>query len=472
MLSRVIDLDEAGHEDAPRPTGGRGHVVLAAVALLLFVLVSLTGLPNPVPSLSRAWSGEARHGFLWVDGRSVYTLRRAADGLLLTASDLATGSVRWQRPLTGSLARMYLAEAPILVPMFGPHVPARASTAASSTATGRLRGIYPVPAMPLVYFTDPVAIVIDRVPGAEPTGPGPGGPNQIGTAEPDSEASFDGWLEAHQATAIDLDSGAPRWVRTIEPGSTWALPGVHPWREGFVGERGSAPWMAVVGPTGAAEIWRLDTGRVQARADVGALEQWSYTSALRGTFIVNAGGWPDAIVAGYDPENLDLVWRLPLPSVPDLLSWPVTCAELVCLVSSSDVWAVDLTAGKLIWRQPVADVYAVGDRTLAAATIADGPVLLDVATGGLRAVPGGWRVAESRTGEGPLILFRPNRGRYTLGLLPLSGVDAGVPASLGDAGPMGLPERCELAGTHLVCTHGVEVQVWRVRQSVVAGAAG
>jgi hypothetical protein len=463
LPSRVIDLDRPrpaapGRRDPHLARRGR-HTALLAGAVVLFVLIALTGMPALGQPLTLAWRGGTLHAMLWVDDRSVYGLRPGLQGPMLTANDIATGTIRWQRELTGPLARMYPAESPMLVPLFGPHVPARASIAASSTRTGRLHGIYPVPAMPLVYFTDPVAVVVDLAPGTVQAGLRPAGPNQVGTGTAGVGSTFDGWVEEHLVVAIDLETGATRWSRRIPAGSTWAMPGVHPWRDGFVGEPGPAPWMVVVGADGAAETWRLATGEVAARADVGPLVQWSYASALPGTVLINTGGWPNAIVDAYEPDELTRLWRSPVPTVPDVMSWPVLCASLICLMSTSDIWAVDLAPRRLAWHRAVVDVYAVGHRSMAVATL-DGPVLLDLATGAVDAVPDGWRVAERRGREGPVVLAVHAGGRTTLGLLDL---DGGTPRTLGDVGEVGLPERCAISGAHLACATADEVRVWRMR---------
>src|SRR5206468_1676564 len=96
---------------------------------------------------------------------------------------------------------------------------------------GRRLAAYPMPAMPLVYIADTVAVMIDREPGAT-------------SAEADALA--DGWTQAHRVTAVDLATGDVRWVGRIEPGSTWALPGVQPWDDGVVVGGPDAHDMAVI----------------------------------------------------------------------------------------------------------------------------------------------------------------------------------------------------------------------------------
>jgi len=465
----TIDLDRDDRESVPPRAVRRRRVAPVAAAVSLFVLLTLTGLPSISPLLSRAWTGPALHGFLWVDDRSVYTLEPALTGVALTARSIGSGVVRWRYPLTGTLAELYATEPPVLVPMFGPEIPARAATIASSATTGLLLGIYPVPAMPLAYFAGSVAVLIDRVPTGEPRGIDPGGPNRVTSARGEGQAAFDAWQEMHRVTAIDLESGRMAWARTIPPGTTWALPGAHPWRYGFIGESTSPGWMAVTSIDGDTEVWDLETGAVRARADVGALGQWSSVNAMPDVLIVNSGGWPSAVTAGYGAADLKLRWREPMPVIPDPLSWPVPCGPLVCLVAGAEAWGVDFGAGELVWRQPIADVYAVKGGTLAAATIVDGPVLVDAATGRWEAVPGNWRVAESRTREGPLVVYRPGPRGFELGLLDVAAGDLAV-APLGGAGSDAPPERCEIAGAHLVCTYdGLirdgRVQVWRLRHS-------
>src|SRR5690606_35175397 len=112
----------------PRRAARRRRGAPVAAAVSLFVLVTLTGLPATAPVLSRAWTGPALHGFLWVDDNSVYTLEPSSTGVALSARSISSGAVRWRYPLTGTLAGLYAAEPPELVPVFGPDVPARGAT--------------------------------------------------------------------------------------------------------------------------------------------------------------------------------------------------------------------------------------------------------------------------------------------------------------------------------------------------------
>jgi len=445
--SRVIDLE------VPSPWGlrvpaGRRRRGPALVGLSVLLVLLLTGPAHIGPALTLAWRAEAFQGFLWLDEDTAYSGTRTADGLRLVARDVATGRVRWEYRLNGSLAESYLGEPTILVPRFPPYPGSPATTLVLDARTARQLGSYPVPAAPVAYFGEGVAVMVDREPGP-PTGPD----------SPDG-STIDGWQEAHRATAVDLVTGETIWDRRLPAGSFWALPGVYPWMEGFVGTAAPGRWMAVVGSDGAAEVMDLHTGRVTARTRLGPFDSWSYAIALPEVLVVNSQAWPEMVLTGYNPQSLSMLWRIQLPGVPDPSAWPIECAGLVCMVSPYSVWGIDPEAGALVWRQRAVEVYAAGFRMLAAITF-DGPVLVDVATGDARSVGGGWRIVEKQPRGRELVVSRVERERTELGVLDQ---DSSRITVLGDVGHIGSIDGCHTTGTHLACTVGDEMRVWRIRR--------
>ncbi len=440
--SPVIDLEAPTPRRRGVPASGRRYG-FAVVTLAITLLLALTGPVHSGRFLTLAWRADAFLGFHWVDGDTVYTTTRMGNELHLVSRDLATGRQRWAYRLEGSLVEAYLGRPTIFVPRFPPYPGSPATTLVLDATTARQLGSYPVPAAPLVYIADGVAVMADREP-----------------VQPASPGGFDGWREAHWVSGIDLATGQMTWRRRIAAGSSWALPGVYPWMEGLVGTSGRDRWMAVVGPDGTTEVWDLVTGTVVARAKIGPFDSWSYAVALPDVLVVNSRALPEMVLTGYDPRTMSVRWRVQLPGAPDVAAWPIECVPLVCLHSPYAIWAIDPGRGELRWHRRAVEVYPSRYAKLAALTV-DGPAMLDVASGASLPLPDGWRIVEKQPLGRELVVSHVDAGRTVLGTLDL---DSGRIMILDDVGHIGTVGSCHTTATHVACTSGDQVRVWRIRR--------
>jgi outer membrane protein assembly factor BamB len=446
--SGVIDLESPSPSKSFRTTPARRRRRrVSAVALAVIVVVALTGPIHHGPSLTLAWRGNAFQGFLWVDDDAAYTAEATRVGLRLVARDLASGRPRWERPLDGPLAMTYASRSTFHLARFPAFPWLPAVTQIIDGRTAQLLGTYPVPAVPLVYFADDVAVVIDRV------------PDPLETRSGAELVSYDGWSEAHTVVAVDVVNGAALWSRTIAPGSFWALPSARPQTEGFTGEKGAGRWMAVVGPQGATEVWDLATGAVSAHGTIGGFDTSSYAIALPHLLVMHSTSWPQTVLVGYDSRTLVELWRLQATGLPDTSGWPTECGGLLCLASPYVVWALDPKAGRVLWNQQVVEIYGDEYAKLVAATL-DGPVIVDTSSGVAQPLGGGWRIVETRTLGRPMVIARAEGNRTQLGLLDQ---DSGHITVLDDVGIVGPLAQCHGTPTHVACTSGTQIRVWRIR---------
>lgn len=442
MESRgLIDLDVpvpwAAEQGRPRRRVHR----LAAAATVVSLTLLLTGPLHLGTSIGPAWQAEAFRGFFWADDDAIYTLSPAGIGLRLIARDPATGRQRWERTLDGALPVTYHAEQPLLVPRFPPFPGSPAATTVLDARTGAEMGTYPVPAIPIVYFAGGVGLTVDRVPGS---------PHRVG-----GRGRYDGWSEPHVATAFDVRTGTTRWSRPVPAGSSWVLPGVHPWTEGLTGVAATPGWMAVVEPDGGVETWSLATGETWARGDLGPQDPWSYSVGLSDT-LVSYRAVPDAMLLGHDPRTLTPRWQAAMPGVSDGSAWPIECGQPVCLSSAHAIWSIDTAETRLRWHHRVGMVFGGRYPHLPAVTAA-GPALIDQTTGRLRLLDGGWRIVETQPGHRLLALSRTDGPAVRLGLLD---------ATEGRVAPLGLVEgarpadQCHVAAARIVCADTATVRAW------------
>ena len=445
---RVIELDVAAAWDPEEPERAgrraRGPGLVWLAVSLLFLLI---GPPPAEARMAAAWRADAHRGFFWLTDDALFRVVRAEDGLHLAADDLETGAPLWERKLDGPLATTYHHAAPLLAPRFPPTPGGPTITRVLDAETGRRLGTYPVPAVPLAYFTDQVAVVIDREPDARAIPPA------------SSDWHYDGWVEAHVVTAIDLQTGGIRWIGRLEPGRTWVLPGLRPYQDGVIGGGAAEGWMAVLEPAGAIEIWDLASGQVRARGNAGPFDAWSYALALPGVLTVSTQEGLEPVLSGYDPHTLHRLWRVRVPDVPDASAWPVVCGSTVCLSSPYALWGLDLGTGGLAWHQRVVDVYPTAD-PLVPVLIVEGPVLIEVNTGRVRPLPERWRIVDPQPRRGSMVVMRVEDDFHVrLGRLDLV---TGVITTLGDARVASPGGPCRATSTHLACADGATVRVWRI----------
>jgi hypothetical protein len=302
-----------------------------------------------------------------------------------------------------------------------------------------------MPAMPLVYIAGTVAVMIDRESGT--------------TRSAEADAAGDGWTQAHRVTAVDLVTGDVRWEGRIDPGSTWALPGVQPWDDGVVVGGPDARYMAVVAADGGAQAWDLSTGKVAARINVGPYTSWSYALAFPGLLVVSSPSASGPVVTGWDLRLLAVRWQV---HVPNAVAWPAPCGRLLCMNSEEQVWGLDIRTGAIAWHARGVSVHpaVLPVRRLAGVDTA-GPVTIDAATGDVRPLDGGWRIVDSGQRRGRLVTAQVgDDGAARLGLLSLG---TGAVTDLGPVGTIMAGIRCQADDTHIACGDGGQLRVWRLR---------
>jgi hypothetical protein len=446
--SRVIELDvSTPWEPAPRERSARGPRVGAFLLLLVAVAGMLTG-PSQLAgeSLTLAWRATAFHNFFDVGGNTVYSVVDDAGQLRLVARDIELGTVRWSRVLEGPLAEAYFSNSVNLVTRFPPSLGTPTATRVLTQEAGRLVMSYPTPALPVAYIAGSVAILIEQ---------------EVGADIADADARLDGWRQAHRVTAVDLATGENRWEGRIDPGSTWALPGVQPWDDGVVWGGSDEGRMIVVASDGTAQVWDLTTGKVTARAELGQQynREVSYALAFPQVLAVSTTSVGGPIVVGWELRRMAVLWRV---HVPNVVAWPAPCGRLLCLRSENNTWAIDTRTGTVAWHAAGVSVYPT-DMPVRRLAGVDGstPVTIDVGTGMVENVPDGWEVVDNDQRRGSLITALVDEdGQGHLGRLSLG---TGQVADLGPIGSVMSGMRCRSTDTHVVCADGSQLRVWRLR---------
>ncbi|WP_344126565.1 hypothetical protein [Luedemannella flava] len=417
-------------------------------AFLLVVLAVVATLTGPATSgsesLTLAWRSTAFHTFFGVTDDTVYAVTDDAGQLRLVARSLDRGLIRWSLRIEGPLADAYYASAVNVVTRFPPSPGTPAATRVATQEAGRRLVAYPVAAVPLAYIAGTVAIMIDREPS---------------TTSAEIDAREDGWVQAHRVTAVDLASGETRWVGRIEPGSTWALPGVQPWDDGVVVGGPDARQMVVVAPDGSAQSWDLTNGKVVARANIGPYQDFSYALAFPSVLAVSTWSLNGPIVTGWDMRRLAVKWQVPVPNV---VAWPAPCGRLLCMTAEDHTWAIDARTGEIVWDAPGVALHPTDVVTRRLSALAGtAPVTLDAATGQAYDIEGGWRVVDSdQRGSELVSVLVSNDGEARLGML---GLGTGTVRDLGQVGSVLAGIRCRANDTHIVCADGGQLRSWRLR---------
>jgi hypothetical protein len=451
----VIEIDTTRPWSPEPSTDRRGNRFVGAILLALAVAVVMTG---PALTAGRpftfAWRALTLPGQFWVTDRSVYTIDVGAPAsvdaprpLTLVARDPAFGTPQWMVRLTGVLAVDHGMDNYILITDFPPTFEQGVRSTIMDTRNGLTVRAYPTSSTPLAYIGDEVAVIIDRDPDVRE----PAQPRRT------EETGLD---RAHLVEARDLRTGAVRWIRRLEAGTMWHLPGVVPASEGIVGLPPGENWMVTYTPAGLVETWDLNNGDTLETAIVGPLSTQSYVMALPGTVLVRSRTPTETTMSAYSPKDLRRLWRH-MPR--DLFATPSTCGTFVCLSTDVATWALDTRTGAFAWHleRPRLRPTLPGARALVPAFGSE-MVLLDPDTGDRLSGDDTWRVADVAPYGTRVVLAQPKPGgTAVLGLLDLA---ANQIRRLGTVSPFAVATQCVSAGEVVACEdrEGL-VRVWRPR---------
>jgi len=410
------------------------------------VLLALTG-PSLLGAegLRLAWRTASTTDHFWVTRNAVYTLDRTKAGIRLTARDLRTGAPRWTLPLTGTLADVYARGESFLSSNFPPDATTGVRTNVLDRQGGLPRLAYPTAALPLVYLGSRVAVLIDRDPAVPPDPDADGRTRAMGLD----------WT--HVVTAVDLDTGRPRWRMRLPAGVRWALPGVRTSGEGIAGLPAGQDWMVTSSAGGEVVVRDVDGAAVLSRRALGPLRQESYVAALADAVVVRRDDGDRATLDAYEPATLAPRWRF-VPPVVD--AEPVGCEPLLCLADTRSVWIVDPRDGRTIWR-PTGPLLRPGPAGRVVVTgYGNKVVLFDTRRArALRAGPG-WRVVDYGAHTRSVVVVRVQAtGAADLGLLDVA---TGEARRLGRVSLWSPTAHCLPAGGHVACGDDTQLRVWRI----------
>ncbi|SNY10341.1 outer membrane protein assembly factor BamB family protein [Paractinoplanes atraurantiacus] len=422
----TIELGEISgrRPEQRRPLGRDRRIAGAAVALLGLFVVAGSAVPGP-HGVRPLWSVPAAGSQgMALTAETVYLHRADGLGSLISAYDLATGHIRWQRPLSGSVGYVQAAEeAGLLL------IPAEAGrggyrTIALSTATG------------------------DEVWRAS------GEPRTIGgdTALM-ADYTADGGLR--QMRLVRLAGNSTLWQRDT--------PGVRNQIVAMSGDRPDSVVTATAG--GEVRVYAYGTGALTAAGRIPMVDPrpeegyFNDLVAFGGHLVVNRSRAGVFELSVYRLDTLRELWH-----AADTDGYAFSCGPSLCLSGAGGVVAHDPATGRVRWRLPGAtNALTVGDGRL---VLDDGseegePVLVDAATGEPVGAPGrGSPVWSPDPGDSVLLLRStvspPGRTAVTRWEL-----DTGRHVLLGTIERMP-GYHCQSAARFLTCARGDVIEVSEV----------
>lgn len=448
MASALIEIDPAegwspGWDDEARRRRRNSPLTLAILCAVV-VLAALTG-PALLPeggSLRPLWHGTTETGFFTLTREALFQVEPAGPELRLTARDPATGHWRWSAPLDGALARLYARGPVVTLSRFVPGPIYEMTTRVIDVTTGRRAWVYPVPAAPLAYLGDDVAVVVDL---ADPP------PAQ------DPGRLDDGTTRAHRIRALDVHTGRPLWSTVLPAGTLWALPGVRQGADGLAQLAPGADWMLVAQLTGQAQVWDLATGAVLARAEFGPAQPRWYAAALAGAVVVRTDAPDGTFLTGFAPRTLTPVWRM---DAPDVYAVPFDCGDILCVTSDRGVWALSPRHGGLVWQSDDLAVRATAGATRLLSSQYGSPLTwVEVATGRARAPDDEWRVVDAGEHGGAFVVAQVTRSGFAR--VGVADPATGTVRFAGEVRGWALPTRCRLVADVLACADREQLRVWR-----------
>jgi hypothetical protein len=421
----TIDLGDLSAPEHPRPSRRPRHhhrwrdIGLAFTAVLC--LVSLHSAPGDRPMVRMLWTSPFDRTMLAQVGRDmVHTLRVTDGGGEVITHDLATGEVRWTRPLTSAAPASWISVLPepgLLL------LPAENGTTVLDAATGT--SLWETTA-DVAGQTAETLLLREGVAG--------GGESRI--------------------RLVRARDGATIWQRSVEDVQTLR-----------VQVRAGRPALVAV-DDGDLTLLRYDDGAVVSRIDLpreGAeLPQLAFVGdQLLVTRYLDAR----VTVTAYRQDTLAESWRTEIPG------WGSAeeCGPVVCLTSGDGIAGLEPGSGARRWFAPDAHgMWPVLDGRLVKyenpRSAGEQPALtvLDAATGQQIGDRVAGQPAYSVTGDRRMIVLRP-QGPATA---PTSVYDmdpvTGHSALIGQVGYELLNEQYELAGRYLVRQSNGRLQVMTV----------
>ncbi|XVU24503.1 PQQ-binding-like beta-propeller repeat protein [Actinoplanes sp. CA-054009] len=407
-----------------RPLGRDRRIAGAAVTVLGLLLLAGSAVPGP-RGVRPLWSVPAAGSQgMTLTARTVYLHRADGGGSSISAYDLATGRLRWQRPMPGSVG--YVQTAPGAGLLLAPAESGRSGyrTIALAAATG------------------------DELWRAD------GEPHTV-----------DGGTALMTDYTADGGLRRMRLIRLADSGILWQrdTPGV---RNQIVATSGGRP-QAVVTATAAGEVrvYAFATGALTATGRIPMVDPrpeegyFNDLAAFDGRLVVNRSRAGVFELSVYRLDTLRELWR-----AADTDGYAFSCGPSLCLSGAGGLVAHDPATGRVRWRRPGAtNALTVGAGRL---VLDDGreegePVLIDAATGEPVGRPGrGSPVWSPEPGDSVLLLRStvspPGRTAVTRWEL-----DTGRHVLLGTIDRMP-GYHCQSAARFLTCARGDLVEVSEV----------
>ncbi|GIM91502.1 outer membrane protein assembly factor BamB family protein [Paractinoplanes toevensis] len=379
----TIDLGEIGSTPDPKIGAEFSHHLLRRAGVALALLLCLFGAAGStrggVPAIHPLWSVPSAEGDGTTIGTdTVYLQRTTAGRARLTAYDLATGAVRWETALDGTLGYTQLAEQAglLLLPVDPEMADGRENerygtysqaTTAIDIRTGAVR--WTAPGEPMLV-EGRTALMVDYV--------GDG-------------TSYD------RLRLIGLGPGGPRaiWSRDTRgvDSVAFALDGTR------------IEKAILMGRDGLTQVLRFADGALLAQAHL----RWDPLDAQTGEYnnvaaagdylVVNRAREDQAELTVYRLDTLAEAWRITGTD----RGYAFPCGTGICFNDGDNLTAYDSATGRMRWTRPGVGTWAAGPDRVVVELSAEGQMLIDAETG----LP----VGESGPGE---TVWTTDPGRFLL----------------------------------------------------------
>jgi putative pyrroloquinoline-quinone binding quinoprotein len=425
----LIDLGEVTEETAAPavPLNLPRLRRLALAVLAVAGLLALGAAAPPAPPLVRPlWTAAFQPSdVMALDAGAAY-LNQSDDGRppTLTAYDLATGAVRWQRPsgVTVSGYPPRPAGDVLLVPADPELI--RHEEADKSVS---------------YYQLSRSTLALDAATGERLW-------QTAGDAHPTAGLGEAVITEADETGAVTrlrlvrLRDGHEVWGHTITPVNEWT----------WLGPAGRPTEIATVTKTGDVTVYGYADGVVRHRGRL----PWAglYTASLGAAgpyLLVNRRASAQTIATVYRSDDLRPLWRS-----DDLIGYGTACGGLICTTGAHEVVGHDPATGRVVWRTlGVQDLWDVGGERLLLNAVGTGVptmVLIDAATGRAIGAPVAGQPAQVVHPEGSIYLLRGTttpRDRTAVVRFDLA---TGRSTMLGTIGAIG-EQGCAMVPGYLAC---------------------
>ncbi|GAB2573798.1 hypothetical protein Aab01nite_20460 [Paractinoplanes abujensis] len=443
----TIELGEiSSASDGPEPAGSsrldRRLVRQVSVGLVgVLCLAGLAGSQVPEPlGVRPVWSvsvAQAQSTTLTDDGVFVH---RSADGrAAVTAYELATGAVRWQRPFDTTIGYLQAAESAgmLLVPTEG-HVVNLPSTNDGSVFHAEFHR---------------QTIAISTATGAE---------LWRTAGEPYTVSDRTALLTEYTDRA---DLARMRLIRLSDHGTIWSrdTPGV----DNYTVIPNDHPDKIITATgTGVINIYSYASGALLSTAKVPWVKgnpDEGYFNDLSGTrdvLVVNRSRRELFDMSIYRADTMTELWR-----APDTNGYAFPCGSALCLNDGGGLVAYDPLTGARRWRlDGVVNAFQVTpDRLVLGEGLDDGRnLLVDAETGAAVGEPAYGTLAWSAPEEGSMLVLRSTVSPPDRTAVVRWDLTTGRQRMLGTVGAM-VSRPCSTVPGYLVCTVGDDYQVVAVR---------